>query len=323
LAAFCPWRGTRDRFAEPFARSILYANPTTGRCDIYRFDLKDHSNTRLTSDERFEGSPRFLPTGDGFVFEREDDGRRHIIFRSLTNDDEAPITGGDIWDDIIDVSPDGEWILVSRSAYLPFASGRQSRTYLLSRVDSKKPPEEVGQSALFIRDGSIAFNLTGVKDGVPPELFIRTTETAEKKRLGAGVVAGRDPAGRRLAVIQSGWQDGSCDKQLAILDAETGAEAKFAWGFSPFFLDDGVSYFRGFPATKNREFLIFRNGMESEVECPYGIVSDPTWVSATENCAFFWVREFRPREFSIYQLDAKTVKFTKLLTVPDPRVKMP
>jgi hypothetical protein len=304
----------------PDGSMLLYANPTTGHCDIYALDLKNGTNRRLTTDERFEANPRYLPTGDGFVFEREQDGRRHIIFRSLTDDSEVSITRGDVLDDIADVSKDGRWLLVERSTYRRFASGRQVQTYLVDRARPDQAPTEIGISALFVGEASIAFNLNLIKDGVAPDLFIRSIGSDERKRLGSGFIAARDPTGSRLAVRQSEWPPRSLDSQLATINVETGTESKFAVGFGPCFLGDGVTYFRGYPATKDRKFFVFRNGAETQIaNCPYGIVSDFAWATATEDHAFFWVREFVPREFSIYQLDAKTVRFTKLLSVPDPR----
>jgi hypothetical protein len=98
----------------PDGHSIVFSSPRSDHGDIYQWDRRTLSFTRLTSDPRFEGSPLYFPSGEAIAFSRNHDGYRRVHVLNLKSHREAEVTSGKFDDDPVAISADGKYMIVRR-----------------------------------------------------------------------------------------------------------------------------------------------------------------------------------------------------------------
>lgn len=95
-------------------KQLVFSWSKTGHGDIYLYDLEKKQATRVTSTGAADLSPRFRPKHQEVLFERQEGPRTHIWIRDLNSGKEKPLTTGAGSDRITDVSPDGEYVAISK-----------------------------------------------------------------------------------------------------------------------------------------------------------------------------------------------------------------
>lgn len=97
----------------PDSRRIAYASRRSGNTDLFLYDFRDMTETRLTEGESVDVTPRFSPDGNRVAFARNG---REIRVLDLESGDQRVIAEGLLWvspytgAEPLVWSPDGEWL---------------------------------------------------------------------------------------------------------------------------------------------------------------------------------------------------------------------
>src|SRR5262249_52686402 len=94
----------------PDGKSILFTSDRGGSPQIYRLTLATGAVGRMTFDGSYNGSPRYLPHGKGFVFLRRDGGRFHLASEDFAAPPVQVLTQGNA-DESPSVAPNGKLML--------------------------------------------------------------------------------------------------------------------------------------------------------------------------------------------------------------------
>jgi len=91
-------------------------NPQYGTADLWVLDIQRNSSIQITSTPLSEGSARWMPDDKHVAYSWELGGPPHLFITSANGGDPTEITpAGALIEYITDVTPDGKWILFSRT----------------------------------------------------------------------------------------------------------------------------------------------------------------------------------------------------------------
>jgi hypothetical protein len=293
----------------PDERLIAFSSPATGHGDIYVLDVKTSQVQQVTESPLCDLSPRFFGPRQ-IVFQREEPPYCHVWTIDLDTRVERQITHGRVAENIFDVSPDGDRILIWRTNYWS-----EGNLYLLtlSTGQSKKLP--LSSYALFINNG------TSVGGGVDKDVeasALLSLGDGNKQRLCAGLVA--DCNDNAKAILLNGARRDGPNTDIACLQLGEPEPLDVGVGHSAKVFSNGkILFFSGFehqawiwdPMTKTAR----------QIDSPSGYKYRPN-LNAAGNVAVLFVKHPDPsttvsdRELHIFLFDANTEAFTEVKVTP-------
>jgi hypothetical protein len=222
-------------------RHIAFSSPQSGHGDIYLYDVKANSTSRITDSPEFEGDPHFVGSAAKLAFIRERRGRSHLWTVDVNTGVEVQLTKGEIVDGIRDVSGDGRCIIVRRSS-ITVAMGRESKDELIM-LDNVDQPIVLGAHAAFSGDGTVVF----YTELGSRRLCRRGIISGHVIALGGGKCGAACNSGRYVVKYDDSHANVRSDSLLTLYDCDTSETSELGMGHLPMFDANGrgVIFIRG------------------------------------------------------------------------------
>ncbi len=107
-----PRRYVAPRVSRDGKQILVTVGPAFGRGDLWRYDVDRETLTRITFDDR-SVIPMWMPDQRHFIFSREDGPFKVMLASTQGEPNEHSIFSRQLPAYISDVSPDGEWVVIS------------------------------------------------------------------------------------------------------------------------------------------------------------------------------------------------------------------
>lgn len=273
---------------------------------MFLYDLKKKQTTRLTKSEDTEISPRFRPQHQEVVFARELTRTTHIWLQDLATGKERELTQGPGHDSVIDLSPNGKYLLFSH--YLPAETAKEE-VHLLDI--------ESGKATNFPKDFAGAFRGIGETligwqyvDGDYSMVEVNLNGTVSKNYGKGSLVQTMDSEGVQAVVRVVGKETVvyEINSDLALWNLKTGARESIGKGHSPCLFANGkVLFFTGY----ERDAWIWQHGQaQRKIDSPSaGAVDQVPSQTVGNRAAVFSFCKSNEREEKPYVFNAETEKF--------------
>lgn len=296
----------RSPSPSPDGEFVVLTDSTRGNGDIAILSVKSDTMCPLVSSEHFETSPMFLDK-NRVLFVRESFASRNIVALDRTSGLEQQITHGDVWCDILDVSNDGDTIIISYSDTSP--RGDRMRTAKVVSTSGQMKEIAVGNYAQFTSDGRVAYSTFGDERTKVVDL-----PSGKQVFMADGVLQ----ASSRfcpLLILARPWSFTSENNQrLWIVDIEAGTERLIGDGNAVAFISPGKCL--GYRDYRQQPFVVdVRMNIKREIVGPSGVKE-----SARPNCqgkdAWVWVHGPNGENEEIYRFDVESETFVLHLRLP-------
>jgi hypothetical protein len=283
---------------------IVFASPVSGQGDVYLCDVGGQKARRLPTSADCDISPCFRPQHAHVLFTREHDQRRHIWLDDLTTGADRPLTQGDVLDDIMDVSADGRYVLVGRSA-LTRGMGRHVSPLLLEIETGSLThlPDNFfgrfrgsGQTLIGMRYQEASNSII--------EVALDGTTVANH---GTGFTfQGTDREGVRI-VVGAESREFRIDFDLAVWNLKTGARESLGRGHSVCLFENGIVLF--FSGYERQAWIWEVGGPPRKIDSPQTVMGVPRR-SVGNRAAVFVTGQ--SRDYEPYLFDAETERFAPI-----------
>ena len=285
---------------------IVFSSPKTGHGDLYVHDLSSNEAKRLTATDDTELSPRFRPRHQQIVFHRETDRCRHIWLRDLATGTERQLSQGAVLDDICDVSPSGEYLLVNRSA-LPVVASRQVAPFLWHIESGTKTALPADFSGTFRGSGETILGFQAGSHGY--RILEVGLDGKIVKNHGTGfTVYAIGPRGNAITIapVKDGRYEINSD--LVWWDLETDKREPIGRGSSVVMFENGkVLFFTEY----GREAWVWQSGKQPrKIEGPPAVVHIPPRVDGNR-AAVSWIWQ-ADDELHLSLFDAESERFESI-----------
>ncbi len=144
-----------DPAFSPRGDKIAYVSTADGDEEIYLYDMKTDSTTKLTNNEYTDFSPSFSPDGKELVYVTNRDGSWEIYKANLIQRQAFRLTRNKFWDGFPSYTPDGKLIVFSskrngsEDIYIMKPNGSDERLLYYTKHDETDP--HLAGNSLFFR----------------------------------------------------------------------------------------------------------------------------------------------------------------------------
>lgn len=292
--------------------TVVFTSPATGQGDIYLADVSTGAAQRLTSSDNLEASPRLVPGRSTIVFEREQPPYCHIWLLDLKTRQETQLTKGNVSDDLYEVSPTGQHLLVGRSQPT-FGAGKTVTPCLLD-LQSGRLTELSGYSHARFGEGGSRLYLTTTTEQL--QIVRVGLDLRGRERIGDGWIVDVSHGGPLIYILQGGQ---SPDDRLFWLDpADASQSQRIGDGHSATAFANGkVLYFVGY----QHQAMLWQTGSQAKaIQGPRGYKVFPNRSIDGTIAVFFNMPPNDPeRDYDIWLFDSVAEKFTPVLPIMPPQ----
>jgi tol-pal system beta propeller repeat protein TolB len=144
-----------DPAFSPTGDKIAYVSTADGDEEIFLYEIKTDSTTKLTNNEYTDFSPSFSPDGKELVYVTNRDGSWEIYKANLIQRQAFRLTKNKFWDGFPSYTPDGKLIVFSskrngsEDIYIMKPDGSDERLLYYTKYDETDP--HLAGNSLFFR----------------------------------------------------------------------------------------------------------------------------------------------------------------------------
>ena len=288
--------------------TVVFSSPATGQGDIYLANVRMGAAQRLTNSDSFEASPRFVPGRRAILFEREQPPYCHIWLLDLQTRQETQLTKGNVSDDLHDVSPTGQHVLVGRSQ--PSFGADKTFTPCLLDLQSGALTELSEYFVARFGEGGTCLYLTTKTE--QPQVIRLGLDLRGRERVGDGWIVDVSNGGQLICTLAGGR---SPDDRLFWIDpADASQSQQIGTGHSATAFANGkVLYFVGY----QHQAMLWQSGSQAKtLHGPRGYKVFPNRSLEGTVAVFLNMPPNTPdRHFDIWIFDSVTEVFTPVLPI--------
>ncbi len=255
---------------------VVFASVCTGRGDIYAIGVDAKTPLRLTSSTDFESSPVISDDGHQIAYSKETSTRRHVWLMNSDGSNQRQLSYGDVLDDPVAFSSDGQHMLIHRSEVPLGGQGKTTNAFVMVTEGPGENHLPVGTDAVFMPGKSV---VVYTEDQLKIwSIDLHKVPTTPRSHPGRGFPIGFSADGKFLITGRrdpaSTW---AVEHEIWVNNLKENKEWQIASGFSASCCGSGsdchILYFKGYEQTM---FTVGLNGMKShQVSLPTGIKTHP------------------------------------------------
>jgi len=262
----------------PCGEYLVFGSPKSGHGDLWRLRLEDSSMTRMTVSDAFESDPQYSPDGESIFYHYELGGNRHIwktdkngqVHEQLTPTFLTPTFRERTIHTLVDVSPDGEHLIISRSYYAGGKGMVVIPATIFSVSNQKFADWAIGLRGLFLDNQTVLCS----QGTVIPRFGTLDLETQHIDFFGDGYIECLSP-NKKLALISRDPKRSFFEKELVVFDLEEQTETRIGTGMNPCFLGNLKVVFSVHPFRNKLYVYSLENGTTKEFELPGAMLTTP------------------------------------------------
>jgi len=227
----------------------------------------------MTQTEAFESDPRYSPDGESIFYHYELDGNRHIWKTDKDGQRHEQLTSGQAIDTLINISPDGDRLVMMRAFYTGGLGLAAGPAMIYSISNKKFIEEDVGSSGRFLDNHTLLYSTRPSADDRTVRFGKYDMETRQRHVFGDGFIVSLS-SDRKVVLISRDPNRSFLDRELIVFDLDEQSEKRIGMGRYPCFLGDSKVFF---VQSSPRKAYIYslESGTTQEFDLPGAIIAAP------------------------------------------------